>query len=340
MKKKNKLTLNPISHSESHPRSPSQDRSQQYHQSPFSHSHQRQRRHHSHSLSSSPSSHSRRCQRQHHSRSLSPLPPLTLVDVDIDIILVLNTIIIISLPLPPLTLVDVDVDIILILSPLSLLSLSGRSLTKRNLPDLSEGGQQQHHQEEQSSQSLEIQELKSAVSQLSSRLEALTGSNFSHSSDKTIASITTSVNRSLSPVISRNKGKKLSPMTPIFKKTLRDEVVQIINNLGSRISFNVSQTFSDQKKSINKKLLPAVKAAMNPSIEVYDTEIVNVIKQLHKSHRDIWKITQDGKLDTHSRRQHITSWRDQKMTRRKRGLQHMINTKDKVLNDCKPQEIT
>ncbi|GET54131.1 hypothetical protein GLOIN_2v202159 [Rhizophagus irregularis DAOM 181602=DAOM 197198] len=129
-------------------------------------------------------------------------------------------------------------------------------------------------------------------------------------------------------------------MTPGFKKTLRDEVVQIINNLGSRISFDVSQTFSDQKKSINKKLLPAVKAAMNPSIEVYDTEIVNVIKQLHKSRRDIWKITQDGKLDTHSRRQHMTSRRDQKMTRRKRGLQHMINTKDKVLNDCKPQEIT
>ncbi|UZO08755.1 uncharacterized protein OCT59_029007 [Rhizophagus irregularis] len=129
-------------------------------------------------------------------------------------------------------------------------------------------------------------------------------------------------------------------MTPGFKKTLRDEVVQIINNLGSRISFDISQTFSDQKKSINKKLLPAVKAAMNPSIEVYDTEIVNVIKQLHKSRRDIWKITQDGKLDTHSRRQHMTSRRDQKMTRRKRGLQHMINTKDKVLNDCKPQEIT
>ncbi|PKK68010.1 hypothetical protein RhiirC2_750896, partial [Rhizophagus irregularis] len=53
---------------------------------------------------------------------------------------------------------------------------------------------------------------------------------------------------------------------------------------------------------------------MNPSIEVYDTEIVNVIKQLHKSYQDIWKITQDGKLDTHSRY--------------------------KVLNDCKPQEIT
>jgi hypothetical protein len=50
---------------------------------------------------------------------------------------------------------------------------------------------------------------------------------------------------------------------------------------------------------------------MNPSIEVYDTEIVNVIKQLHKSRRDIWKITQDGKLDTHSRRQHMTSRRDQ-----------------------------
>lgn len=50
---------------------------------------------------------------------------------------------------------------------------------------------------------------------------------------------------------------------------------------------------------------------MNPSIEVYDTEIVNVIKQLHKSRRDIWKITEGGKLAEHSRRQHMTSRRDQ-----------------------------
>jgi hypothetical protein len=42
-----------------------------------------------------------------------PLPPLTLVDIDVDIILVLDTIIILSPPLPPL--IDVDIIIILVL---------------------------------------------------------------------------------------------------------------------------------------------------------------------------------------------------------------------------------
>ncbi|CAB5190279.1 unnamed protein product [Rhizophagus irregularis] len=174
-------------------------------------------------------------------------------------------------------------------------------------------GQQQHHQEKQSSQSLGEDPFISSLHQLRASLHNC----FSY----------------YKIIKSRNSRTKKRGITI-------DEVVQIINNLGSRISFDVSQTFSDQKKSINKKLLPAVKAAMNPSIEVYDTEIVNVIKQLHKSRQDIWKITQDGKLDTHSRRQHMTSRRDQKMTRRKCGLQYMINTKDKVLNNCKPQKIT
>ena len=35
---------------------------------------------------------------------------------------------------------------------------------------------------------------------------------------------------------------------------------------------------------MNKKLLPAVKSAMNPSMKkVYDTEILKIIKQLHKA---------------------------------------------------------
>jgi hypothetical protein len=88
-------------------------------------------------------------------------------------------------------------------------------------------------------------------------------------------------------------------------------VVQIINNLNPSLLFDVSKTFGNQKKTINKKLLPAVKAAMNPSMKVYDTEIVNVIKQLHKSRREIWKLQEDGRIEEHNKRQHMTSRRDQ-----------------------------
>jgi hypothetical protein len=54
-----------------------------------------------------------------------------------------------------------------------------------------------------------------------------------------------------------------------------------------------------------------VKAAMNPSIKAYDVEILKIIKQLHKSRREIWKLQQDGRMDEHNKRQHMTSRRDQ-----------------------------
>lgn len=76
--------------------------------------------------------------------------------------------------------------------------------------------------------------------------------------------------------------------------------------------FDLSKTFGQQKKWINRTLLPAIKTAMNPSLNVRDTEIVKIIKQLHKSRREIWKLKQDdGKIEEHNKRQHVASRRDQ-----------------------------
>ncbi|CAB5392204.1 unnamed protein product [Rhizophagus irregularis] len=119
-------------------------------------------------------------------------------------------------------------------------------------------------------------------------------------------------NRSLSPVLIKEKKRELPPMLIHYKKTLHDEVVHIINNLGPSLQFDLSKTFSNQKKTINEKLLPAVKAAMNPSIEVYDVEILKIIKQLHKSRREIYKLQKEGKIEERIKRQHMTSRREQK----------------------------
>jgi hypothetical protein len=73
----------------------------------------------------------------------------------------------------------------------------------------------------------------------------------------------------------------------------------------------LSKTYSKQKKTIDKKLLPAIKSAMNPSIQAYDVEILKIIKQLHKSQREIWKLKQEGKKEVHSKRQHMTLRREQ-----------------------------
>jgi hypothetical protein len=84
-----------------------------------------------------------------------------------------------------------------------------------------------------------------------------------------------------------------------------------MNNIEPSLLFDVSKTFANQKKKINKKLLPAVKAAMNPSMNAYDTEIIQIIKQLHKSRREIWQVNNEGRMKEHSKRQHMTSRRDQ-----------------------------
>jgi hypothetical protein len=75
--------------------------------------------------------------------------------------------------------------------------------------------------------------------------------------------------------------------------------------------FDVAKTFGEQKKTINKRLLPAVKTAMNPAMAAYDVEIINVIRQLHKSRREIWRLQQEGRINKHNKRQHMTSRRDQ-----------------------------
>lgn len=89
-------------------------------------------------------------------------------------------------------------------------------------------------------------------------------------------------------------------------------MINIINNLDPNLLFDLSKTFGDQKKKINKKLLPAIKSSLNPAMrEVYDTEVIKIIKQLHKSHCEVFKKQQEGRLDQHAKRQHIASRRDQ-----------------------------
>ena len=140
-----------------------------------------------------------------------------------------------------------------------------------------------------------IQELRNMVAQLSHKLGSFEDSHTRMKDINLESHIRTedvNLERSLSPVLNRNKGrnKHLSPMSRSYKKTLRvcyifiikififylifnwlcffaifkqDEVVQIISNLNPNLLFDVAKTFANQKKIINKKLLPAIKSAMN-----------------------------------------------------------------------------
>jgi len=84
-----------------------------------------------------------------------------------------------------------------------------------------------------------------------------------------------------------------------------------LSNINPSLLFDLSKTFKEQKKTINKRLLPAIKSAMNPSLEALDTEIIKIVKQLHKSRREVWKKQNSGQIVEHQKRQHVASRRDQ-----------------------------
>jgi hypothetical protein len=49
-------------------------------------------------------------------------------------------------------------------------------------------------------------------------------------------------------------------------------------------------------KFINEPILPAIKKSMNPMMNVYDTEILAVIKQLHKVEEKYGKAKKTGRF--------------------------------------------
>jgi len=47
-------------------------------------------------------------------------------------------------------------------------------------------------------------------------------------------------------------------------------------------------------------------------MDAYDTEIMQVIEQLHKSRRKLWRLNQiDGDIEKHKKGQHVASRREQ-----------------------------
>src|SRR2546429_10013609 len=75
---------------------------------------------------------------------------------------------------------------------------------------------------------------------------------------------------------------------------------------------SICQNFLETKKKIAKELLSTLKKAINSSMDAYDTEIMQVIKQLHKSRRELWRLNQtDGGIEKHKKGQHMASRREQ-----------------------------
>ncbi|RHZ89721.1 hypothetical protein Glove_12g51 [Diversispora epigaea] len=121
----------------------------------------------------------------------------------------------------------------------------------------------------------------------------------------------------------RVEREHLEPINKIFKKTLHDEVLQIFEQIPKEFLFDVSKTFSKQKEKVIKELIPFIKKLLNPHIKCYDNELLK----------------QGGKYEAHVHRQHANLRREQKIKRRKKGLQHLIKVTDPILEECQPSNI-
>ncbi|RHZ48354.1 hypothetical protein Glove_552g2 [Diversispora epigaea] len=128
------------------------------------------------------------------------------------------------------------------------------------------------------------------------------------------------ITRSIKPRVER---EHLEPINKMFKKTLHDEVLQIFEQIPKEFLFDVSKTFSKQKEKVIKELIPFIKKLLNPHIKCYDNELLK----------------QGGKYEAHVHRQHANLRREQKIKRRKKGLQHLIKVTDPILEECQPSNI-
>ncbi|RHZ74531.1 hypothetical protein Glove_221g35 [Diversispora epigaea] len=104
----------------------------------------------------------------------------------------------------------------------------------------------------------------------------------------------------------RKKFTKIQELENILQTlTKEDEVLQIFEQIPKEFLFDISKTFSKQKEKVIKELIPFIKKLLNSHIKCYDNELLKVIQQLHKSHRDTWNLQQGGKYEALVHRQHI-----------------------------------
>ena len=76
-------------------------------------------------------------------------------------------------------------------------------------------------------------------------------------------------------------------------------------------AFDVTKQYSKQSRTIIKNIIPIIRKAMNPSLQASLKEIEKIIKQLHKSRREIWLKKSSGNIKEFNKRHHVAARREQ-----------------------------
>jgi hypothetical protein len=76
-------------------------------------------------------------------------------------------------------------------------------------------------------------------------------------------------------------------------------------------AFDASKLYSKQSCTITKNIIPIIRKAMNPSLQASSEEVEKIVKQLHKSRREIWLKKSNGNIMEFNKRHHVAARREQ-----------------------------
>ncbi|PKC08111.1 hypothetical protein RhiirA5_417352 [Rhizophagus irregularis] len=168
----------------------------------------------------------------------------------------------------------------------------------------------------------EIMELRLTVSELSKEIKEVREVQ-AHNQDQTAIEHRLKIRSSLSPKpleYTKRFWKNMKPMDHRYKKSFRDEVVQILKGLDSSLSidlFDYKKKWTEIEKDVLREIIPVIKKAMDNRFQYTDTELKKVLQNYHRHQRDAYTIsTKPLKLKANKQRVGTNSRRKDKKERR------------------------
>ncbi|PKC57365.1 hypothetical protein RhiirA1_401463 [Rhizophagus irregularis] len=142
----------------------------------------------------------------------------------------------------------------------------------------------------------EIMELRLTVSELSKEIKEVREVQ-AHNQDQTAIEHRLRIRSSLSPKpleYTKRFWKNMKPMDHRYKKSFRDEVVQILKGLDSSLSidlFDYKKKWTEIEKDVLREIIPVIKKAMDNRFQYTDMELKKVLQNYHRHQRDAYTIS-------------------------------------------------
>ncbi|CAG8626959.1 4336_t:CDS:2, partial [Ambispora leptoticha] len=120
-------------------------------------------------------------------------------------------------------------------------------------------------------------------------------------------------------------------------KLFHDEVIQILSGLDDLLRLDHTKKWFKISRHVSKNIMPTVSKALEGNFRFKLSELNHVLKNLHRHRHELWKIKQDPeKFILNKKRIGVNRRCQEKTNRRIRGIDHLVNAKDKNLVALSP----